>query len=189
MANKWTLQAISGVKEIKVAQKEQFFIDKYGDYGINVEKNYKRWLSMISYIPQSIFLLDDTVRANVAFGMDPKDIDDEKIWEALSDAQLKNFVKKMDKGLDTTIGERGIRLSGGQRQRIGIARALYHDLNFLIFDEATSALDNATETAIMESINSLRGRKTMIIIAHRLSTIEGCDIIYRVKDGKIEQEK
>ena len=109
MANKWTLQAISGVKEIKVAQKEQFFIDKYGDYGINVEKNYKRWLSMISYIPQSIFLLDDTVRANVAFGMDPKDIDDEKIWEALSDAQLKNFVKKMDKGLDTTIGERGIR--------------------------------------------------------------------------------
>ena len=116
-----------------------------------------------------------------------KEIEDEKVWKALEEAQLAAFVRDLPRGLDTTIGERGIRLSGGQRQRIGIARALYPDPEVLIFDEATSALDNDTESSIMESINSLHGRKTMIIIAHRLQTIEGCDMVFRVEDGKIRK--
>lgn len=114
-----------------------------------------------------------------------KDISEESIWIALEEAKLKEFVKGLPEGLDTTIGERGVRLSGGQRQRIGIARALYANPELLIFDEATSALDNETEAAIMESINNLHGKKTMVIIAHRLSTIEGCDFVYKVQDGKI----
>ena len=134
-------------------------------------------------------MLDDTIRANVAFGLGREEQLDEKVWHALEEAQLAEFVRSLPKGLDTEIGERGIRLSGGQRQRIGIARALYHDPELLVFDEATSALDNETEAAIMESINNLFGRKTMLIIAHRLQTIAGCDMVYRVKDGKIERER
>ena len=111
------------------------------------------------------------------------------VWKALEEAQLKEFVQSLPDGLDTTIGERGVRLSGGQRQRIGIARALYTDPELLIFDEATSALDNETEAAIMESINALHGRKTLVIIAHRLTTIEECDIVYRVENGKIVKER
>lgn len=136
-----------------------------------------------------IFMLDDTIEANVAFGISKEGVDKSKVWKALEEAQLDNFVKSLPEGLDTTIGERGIRLSGGQRQRIGIARALYSNPKLLIFDEATSALDNDTESAVMESINSLHGRKTMLIIAHRLGTIEGCDIVYRVENGKIIKEK
>lgn len=157
--------------------------------GWNVKENYAQWLSCLSYIPQMIFMLDDTIRANVAFGVQVEDQDEEQIWKVLEEAQLAEFVRSLPKGLDTMIGERGVRLSGGQRQRIGIARALYTNPQLLIFDEATSALDNETETAVMESINSLRGRKTMIIIAHRLQTIAGCDLVYRVKDGQIYQEK
>ena len=133
-------------------------------------------------------MLDDTIRANVAFGFSKEQIDDEQVWRALDEAQLGDFIRSLPEGLDTTIGERGVRLSGGQRQRIGIARALYTDPELLIFDEATSALDNETEAAIMESINSLHGKKTMIIIAHRLTTIRECDIVYRVENGKIQQE-
>lgn len=151
----------------------------------NIESNYSGWLKHIAYIPQMIYMLDDTIRANVAFGYHKDEIDEAKVWKALEEAQLSDFVKSLPEGLNTTIGERGVRLSGGQRQRIGIARALFEDPELLIFDEATSALDNETEAAIMESINSLHGKKTMIIIAHRLSTIQECDIVYRVENGKI----
>ena len=155
--------------------------------GVDVSEHYDEWLSHIGYIPQMIFMLDDTIRANVAFGQGNADNDDEAIWNAIEKAQLGDYVRGLPDGLDTQIGERGIRVSGGQRQRIGIARALYTDPEILVFDEATSALDNETEAAIMESINALHGTKTMIIIAHRLTTIEECDIVYKVENGKIEQ--
>lgn len=157
--------------------------------GIDIWSNYSCWLSQIGYIPQSIFMLDDSIRANVAFGIIDEEIDNEKVWYALREAQLEAFVKTLPDGIDTQIGERGVRLSGGQRQRIGIARALYPNPALLIFDEATSALDNETEAAIMESIHGLHGKKTMVIIAHRLQTIEGCDMVYRVADGKIKRER
>lgn len=157
--------------------------------GADIESNYQGWLSHLAYIPQMIFMLDDTIRANVAFGIPPDQVDDTQVWKALKEAQLEDFVRSLSDGLDTTIGERGVRLSGGQRQRIGIARALYTNPELLIFDEATSALDNETETAIMESINALHGHKTMIIIAHRLTTIEECDMVYQVGDGRIVRER
>ena len=157
--------------------------------GVDIQTAYHAWLSHIGYIPQMIFMLDDTIRGNVAFGIDSQEVDELAVWKALEEAQLAEFVRSLPEGLDTQIGERGIRLSGGQRQRIGIARALYTDPELLIFDEATSALDNETESAIMESINALHGKKTMIIIAHRLTTIEGCDMVYRVENGKIERER
>ena len=143
----------------------------------------------VGYIPQMIYMLDDTIRKNVAFGIEADDIDENRLWEVLKEAQLDEFIKSLPEGLDTAIGERGIRLSGGQRQRIGIARALYHDPEVLILDEATSALDGDTESAIMDSINRLHGRKTLIIIAHRLQTIEKCDMVYRVENGTIKRER
>lgn len=154
--------------------------------GKNIFDNYEAWLSHVGYIPQTIYMLDDSVRNNIAFGIKEEEIDDARIWEVLEQAQMKEFVEGLPEGLDAQIGERGVRISGGQRQRLGIARALYHDPELLIFDEATSALDNDTETAIMEAIDMLHGQKTMVIIAHRLRTIENCDMIYEVKDGKIE---
>lgn len=157
--------------------------------GEDVSKDYHSWLSHISYIPQMIFMLDDTIRANVAFGDLEGEISEAQVWKALEEAQLADFVRELPEGLDTRIGERGVRLSGGQRQRIGIARALYTDPELLIFDEATSALDNETEAAVMESVNSLHGKKTLLIIAHRLGTIEGCDMVYRVENGKIMRER
>ena len=157
--------------------------------GIDIEKDITNWHEQIGYIPQTIFMLDDTIRANVAFGIEKKDILDENVWESLEEASLADFVRSLPEGLDTEIGERGVRLSGGQRQRLGIARALYYKPDVLIFDEATSALDRETEAAVMESINKLHGQKTMIIIAHRLSTIEKCDHIYKVENGKIELER
>ncbi len=151
--------------------------------------NYRRWLKNVGYIPQTIFMLDDSIRRNVAFGIPEDEISEERIWEVLAEAQLDEFVKSLPEGLDTGIGERGVRLSGGQRQRIGIARALYDDPEILILDEATSALDNDTEAAIMDSINRFMGRKTLVIIAHRLQTIEKCDMVYRVEDGHIICER
>ncbi len=153
--------------------------------GSNIFSNYESWLAQIGYIPQSIYLVDESIRENIAFGIDADQIDDDRIWEVMEEAQLAEFVRTLPEGLDTKIGDRGVRLSGGQRQRIGIARALYHNPEILVFDEATSALDNETEAAVMEAINSFHGRKTMIIIAHRLNTIEKCDLIYEVKDEKI----
>lgn len=157
--------------------------------GVDIRTDNRAWLAQIGYIPQMIFMLDGTIRENVAFGEDAEDIDDADVWAALREASMEDFVKSLPDGLDTQLGERGVRISGGQRQRIGIARALYTNPSVLIFDEATSALDNETEAAIMDSINHLHGTKTMIIIAHRLTTIEGCDHVYRVEGGKIRQER
>lgn len=157
--------------------------------GLDVKENYRGWLKNVGYIPQMIFMLDDTIRKNVAFGIPEEKIDEARLWEVLREAQLDEFIRTLPEGLDTGIGERGIRLSGGQRQRIGIARALYYDPEVLILDEATSALDNDTEAAIMDSINRLHGRKTLVIIAHRLQTIEKCDIVYRVENGKVVIER
>ena len=153
--------------------------------GRDIFDNYSAWLSQIGYIPQSIYLVDESIRDNIAFGIDADSIDESRLWEVLEEAQLADFVKSLPEGLDTKIGDRGVRLSGGQRQRIGIARALYADPEILVFDEATSALDGDTEAALMEAINSFHGKKTMVIIAHRLNTIAKCDRIYEVTDGKL----
>lgn len=157
--------------------------------GKEIRDNYRGWLKNVGYIPQMIFMMDDTIRKNVAFGIPDEEIDETRLWEVLKEAQLDEFVRTLPEGPDTGIGERGIRLSGGQRQRIGIARALYHNPEVMILDEATSALDNDTEKAVMDSINRLHGKKTLIIIAHRLQTIEKCDLVYRVDNGKIVKER
>lgn len=151
---------------------------------MDIYKHLSQWHRQLGYIPQTIYLSDDTIRNNIAFGIAPSDIDDEKVYAALTKAQLTDFIHTLPEGLDTFVGDRGVRLSGGQRQRIGIARALYHDPAILILDEATSALDNETEQAVMDSIEKLRGEKTMLIIAHRLTTIKNADYIYEVTDGK-----
>lgn len=151
--------------------------------GIDIFSIPHEWAKIIGYVPQSVFLIDDTVRRNVAFGLKEKDVSDEKVWIALKQAQLKEFVENLPYGLDTIVGERGVKFSGGQRQRIAIARALYEDPDILVLDEATSALDNETETAVMESIDALQGNKTLIIVAHRLTTIRNCDKIYEIRNG------
>ena len=153
--------------------------------GVNIFDDYASWLGKIGYIPQAIYLIDESIRDNIAFGIDADKIDDKRIWEVLEEAQLKEFVEELPDGLDTTIGDRGVRISGGQRQRLGIARALYHNPEILVFDEATSALDGDTEKAVMDAVNSFHGRKTMVIIAHRLNTIAKCDVIYKVENEKI----
>ncbi len=153
--------------------------------GRDIFENYPSWLAKIGYIPQSIYLIDESIRDNIAFGIDADNIDEKRIWEVLEEAQLKSFVEELPEGLDTAIGDRGVRISGGQRQRLGIARALYHNPEILVFDEATSALDGDTEAAVMEAVNSFHGKKTMVIIAHRLNTIAKCDVIYKVENEKI----
>lgn len=152
--------------------------------GINIEEIPEERSKLVGFVPQNVNLLDDTVRRNVAFGIKDEEIDDELVWKALEQAQLKDVIEESPNGLDTEIGERGIRFSGGQRQRFAIARALYNDPDILILDEATSALDTETETAVMEAIDALQGQKTLIIIAHRLTTIRNCDVIYEIEDGK-----
>lgn len=153
--------------------------------GTDIQENYGGWLKHLAYIPQMIYMLDDTIRANVAFGYGASEIDDKRVWAALEEAQLGDFIRSLPEGLDTTIGERGVRLSGGQRQRIGIARALYRKPEVLVLDEATSALDTETEAAVMQAIDSLQGKMTMLIIAHRLSTIKNCNIVYKVENGSV----
>jgi len=138
-------------------------------------------------VPQSVFLTDDSLRRNIAFGLPDAEIDEQAVWRALGAAQLEKFVRSLPDGLDTTVGERGIRLSGGQLQRIGIARALYRDPPVLVLDEATSSLDGATEAGVMEAVHALHGRKTVIIVAHRLSTIADCDLLVRMEDGRVLQ--
>lgn len=152
---------------------------------LDVLKNVQTWQQEIGYIPQVIYLSDDSIRNNIAFGVPEDEIDDTRVRLATEQAQLADFIDLLPDGYQTSVGDRGIRLSGGQRQRIGIARALYNDPELLILDEATSALDHDTETAVMEAIDHLQGQKTMIIIAHRLSTIANADCIYEVADGKI----
>ena len=156
--------------------------------GTDIFENYEGWLSHVGYIPQTIYMLDASIKENIAFGAEADKIDEDRVWQVLEQAQMKEFVMEQPDGLNSQIGERGVRISGGQRQRLGIARALYHDPELLIFDEATSALDNDTETAIMEAVDKLHGHKTLVIIAHRLRTIENCDIIYEVKEGKISAD-
>lgn len=154
------------------------------DY-INVHEKPKTFHAQVGYIPQVIYLSDDTIRNNIAFGVREDEIDEEAVLAAMKKAQLAEFIESLPLGLDTIVGDRGVRLSGGQRQRIGIARALYHDPEILVLDEATSALDNETESAVMEAIENLQGMKTMIIIAHRLTTIRNVDTIYEVEKGRI----
>lgn len=153
---------------------------------LNVHEKPKTWHSQVGYIPQVIYLSDDTIRNNIAFGIKEEEISEEAVLAAAEKAQLTEFIDSLPRGLDTYVGDRGVRLSGGQRQRIGIARALYHDPEVLVLDEATSALDNDTETAVMEAIEKLQGQKTILIIAHRLTTIRNADVIYEVGDGKVE---
>ncbi len=153
--------------------------------GKDIHDNLREWQSRIGYVPQSIFLTDDTLRRNVAFGVPDDSIDEDAVQEAIRAAQLESYVEALPEGLDTMVGERGIRLSGGQRQRIGVARALYHDPAVLVLDEATSALDTETEKGVMAAVNALHGKKTIIIVAHRLTTVEQCDGLCRLENGRI----
>lgn len=153
--------------------------------GVDIRKNRDEWLKKVGYIPQKIYILDDTIRNNIAFGLPENEIDDERIWEALREAQMDKFVRELDQGLDTTVGECGARLSGGQCQRLGIARVLFRRPEIIVMDESTSALDNETEKAVMESIENLHGKVTLIIIAHRLTTVQKCDFVYEVCDGNV----
>jgi ABC-type multidrug transport system fused ATPase/permease subunit len=156
--------------------------------GEDIQSNLRGWQDRIGYVPQSIFLTDDTIRRNVAFGLSDDKIEDATVWSSLRSAQLEQFVRGLPKGLDALIGEGGVRLSGGQRQRIGIARALYHNPSVLVLDEATSSLDTITESDFMDAVCALKGDKTLIIVAHRLTTVEHCDYLFRLESGKIVEE-
>ena len=153
--------------------------------GTTIIDNLDAWQLNIGYIPQFIYLIDDTIRRNICFGIPDEDVDEEQLQSVIETAQLSTLMDSLDKGVDTIVGERGVRLSGGQRQRIGIARALYHNPQILIMDEATSALDNVTEKYVVQAIDALRGEKTLIMIAHRLTTVQNCDTIYLMKEGEI----
>jgi len=156
--------------------------------GRGIRENLRNWQDQIGYVPQSIFLTDDSLRSNVAFGLSHEEIDDDAVQKALQDAQLEEFVASLPDGQETIVGERGIRLSGGQRQRIGIARALYYNPAVLVLDEATSSLDSTTESGVMESVYALQGSKTLIIVAHRFSTVEYCDRLFRLEEGRVVDE-
>ena len=153
--------------------------------GVDIQQDLRGWQNQIGYVPQTIYLTDDTLRRNIAFGLSNEQIDEEAVLRAIQSAQLDQFVGELAQGLDTMVGERGIRLSGGQRQRIGIARALYHGPSVLVLDEATSALDGDTEQAVMQAIDSLSGKLTILIVAHRVSTLKNCTQIVELKSGKI----
>lgn len=156
--------------------------------GVKVETNPRGWQDQIGYVPQSIFLTDDTLRRNVAFGLSDDEIDESAVVRAIRAAQLDRFVMTLPEGLDTLVGERGVRISGGQRQRIGIARALYHDPPVLVLDEATSSLDTVTERGVLEAVRALKGSKTILIVAHRLSTVADCDSLLRLANGRVVEQ-
>lgn len=156
--------------------------------GKDIHTNLRNWQRQIGYVPQSIFLTDDTLRRNIAFGLSDEQIDESAVWRAIRAAQLEEFVRSLPDGLATVVGERGVRVSGGQRQRIGIARALYYDPNILVLDEATASLDTVTEQNVMQAVHALHGAKTVLIVAHRLSTVEQCDRLYRLKGGHVVEE-
>jgi ABC-type multidrug transport system fused ATPase/permease subunit len=156
--------------------------------GFDIKEIKRSWQNIIGYVPQSIYLTDDSLKNNIAFGLTDEEINEKQLRQAIQAAQLDEFVNSLPEGLNTYVGERGVRLSGGQRQRIGIARALYHNPQVLVLDEATSALDSKTEQGVIDAVNILKGNKTLIIVAHRLSTINSCDILYRLENGVIVQQ-
>ena len=156
--------------------------------GQDVQQNLRNWQNQIGYVPQAIYLTDDTLRRNVAFGLNDENIDDNLVSNAIRLAQLEEFVATLPEKLETVVGERGVRLSGGQRQRIGIARALYHNPSVLVLDEATSSLDTPTEHGVMQAVQALQGSKTVLIVAHRLSTVEYCDRLYKIENARITEE-
>jgi len=153
--------------------------------GKSLDKNLDSWLSHVAYISQQVFLTDDTLRRNIAFGIEDKSIDETRVKECLARASLAELVNDLPEGIDTFVGERGVRLSGGQRQRVALARAFYYSRDVLIMDESTSALDNETEAEIVKEIKSLKGKITMVVISHRHSTVMHCDRIYKIEKGKI----
>lgn len=157
--------------------------------GININDNLAKWANTIGYIPQNIYLIEDTIKSNIAFGIPIEKIDEDKVWKCIEAAQLSDYIEKLPKGIETITGENGVKLSGGQKQRLGIARALYRNPSFLVLDEATSALDSDTEGAVMDVIEHLVGKMTILIIAHRLTTIENCDLVYKIDNGVISQDK
>ena len=153
--------------------------------GHDIRDNLRGWQNLIGYVPQSIYLTDDTLRRNIAFAIPDEQIDDKAVWRAINAAQLDQFIKKSPQGLDTQVGERGVRLSGGQLQRIGIARALYYDPSILVLDEATSSLDTDTERDVMDAVYGLKDNKTIIIVTHRLTTVERCNVLFRLDHGRL----
>jgi ATP-binding cassette subfamily C protein len=153
--------------------------------GVDIHDDLRAWQGQLGYVPQAVYLLDDTIRRNVAFALADEAIDDRRVWDALAAAQLADFVGGLPEGLDALVGEQGVRLSGGQRQRIGIARAIYHDPAVLVLDEATSAVDGETERAILRGIAPADSGRTVILIAHRLTTIEDCDALFVLKRGRL----
>lgn len=154
--------------------------------GVDIRTGIRSWQRKLGYIPQNIYICDDTVRKNIAFGLQDEEIDEKRVAEAVRTAQLGKFIEQLPDGLNTVVGERGARISGGERQRIGIARALYHNPEILIMDEATASLDNLTEKAFMEAVNAISGKITIIIIAHRLTTLKNCNLIYFINNGTLD---
>ncbi len=155
--------------------------------GVKIDDQCREWQNIIGYVPQNIYLIDDTIAKNIAFGFESDQIDRGALQRAIDIAQLNSFVNEQPDGVESVVGERGVRISGGQRQRIGIARALYHNPSVLVLDEATSALDVDTEKWVMEAINNLQHDKTIIIITHRLSTVERCDEVYKLDKGFVKK--
>lgn len=153
--------------------------------GVRIDDNITGWQRLVGYVQQDVFLLDDSIRKNIAFGVLDDEVDDERLSEVVKESQLDELIFSLSEGLDTHLGERGLRLSGGQKQRIGIARALYHQSSVLVLDEATSALDNTTEAEVLSAIENLKGHKTIIVVAHRLSTLKSCDWIVELRNGMI----
>jgi len=157
--------------------------------GENINQNFKSWQNIIGYVPQNIFLTNDSIKNNIAFGLEKNEINNQNLTKALKDSQLDRFVKSLDLGIETKVGERGAQISGGQLQRIGIARALYKMPEILIFDESTASLDSKTESSLISAINNFKGHKTIIMISHNLKSLKNCDRIYSLKNGIMSNQK